>query len=127
MLPKTMSFIYENLRQFTVARDNGKVVGVGALRIFWFDLAEICSLAVDPDYQKKGIGRMLVSELEKEAGALGLGQIFALTYQEKFFKTNGFHRVALGSLPQKIWADCLCCKKYQSCDEIAMVKDLNIK
>ena len=124
MLPKSLTFIYENLRQYHVVREEGKVIGVGALRIFWFDLAEVCSLAVDKDYLNLGLGSKILSQLENEASQLGLSQVFALTYQEEFFTKNGYCRVERGSLPQKIWADCICCKKFQNCDEIAMVKNL---
>ena len=124
MLPKTLTYIYENLRQYVVARENDKVIGVGALRIFWYDLAEICSMAVDKDHYLKGIGRKILKELEEEALELGLRRVFALTYQEEFFIKNGFRRIAVSTLPEKIWADCIYCKKFKNCDEIAMIKDI---
>lgn len=124
MLPKTLTYIYENLRQYTVARLEGQVVGVGALRIFWADLAEICSLAVDENYLQQGIGRRLVLALEQEAVELGLHNIFALTYQTAFFAALDYQPIDRSLLPQKIWQDCLKCLKYENCDEHAFMKKL---
>jgi amino-acid N-acetyltransferase len=36
----------------------------------------------------------------------------------------GFHEVERGALPLKAWKDCLRCPKFQSCDEIAVIKYL---
>ena len=46
MLPKARSAIYENIREYVIAEDDGQVVGVGGLHILWHDLAEVRSLAV---------------------------------------------------------------------------------
>jgi len=124
MLSKNMSYIYEHLRQYLVAEEAGELVGVGALRIFWSDLAEVCSIAVSPQQQKKGIGKAIVTQLEEEARELGLSKVFALTYQEGFFLNCNYQRIDKDLLPQKIWQDCLNCPKYDYCDEIAVIKTL---
>ena len=49
MLPKTNLQLYENLRDYHVAvetADDNKVLGCGALHIYWTNLAEIRALAV---------------------------------------------------------------------------------
>lgn len=122
LLPKSYTFIYEHLRQYMVARDEGKVIAVGGLRLFWLDLGEICSLAVDSSYARKGLGKAVVAALEEEAKSLGLSRVFALTYEVDFFKRCGFTVTALSSLPQKIWKDCVHCDKRYNCDETAVVK-----
>lgn len=124
MLSKNMSYIYEHLRQYLVAEEGGELLGVGALRIFWSDLAEVCSIAVSPRHQKKGIGKAIVTKLEEEARDLGLSKVFALTYQEEFFLNCDYQRIDKDLLPQKIWQDCLNCPKYDYCDEIAVIKTL---
>jgi amino-acid N-acetyltransferase len=124
MLPKTLAYIYEHLRQYTVARIDSETIGVGALRIFWSDLAEVCSLAVDEKYLRKGIGRKIVESLEQEAINLGLRQVFALTYQAGFFVSLDYQLIDRSQLPQKIWQDCLKCPKYENCDEQAVIKIL---
>ena len=124
MIPRSLNEIYETLRDFVVCEDYGNVCGVCALHIMWEDLGEIRSLAVDKKYQKKGIGKTLVKQCLKEAKALGLKRIFALTYQPAFFKKIGFLDIDKSSLPQKIWGDCLRCHKFPECDEQAVIFNL---
>ena len=124
MIPRSLNEIYETLRDFVVCEDYGDICGVCALHIMWEDLAEIRSLAVDKKYQKKGIGKTLVKQCLKEAKALGLRKIFALTYQPAFFKKIGFLDIDKSSLPQKIWGDCLRCHKFPECDEQAVIFNL---
>ncbi|MCD6518401.1 MAG: N-acetyltransferase [Anaerolineae bacterium] len=124
MLPRSHHQIYQYLRDFIVAEEDGEIVGCGALHIVWEDLAEVRSLAVQESHQRRGIGRRLVQALLQEARELGLPRVFALTYQQTFFEELGFHVVPRESLPHKIWGDCLNCPKFPNCDEIAMILDL---
>jgi amino-acid N-acetyltransferase len=121
MIPRSLSELYENVRDFIVCEYNGNICGVCALHIMWEDLAEIRSLAVDSEYQKMGIGKNLVRQCLKEARALGLKQVFALTYYSEFFKKMGFVDIEKSSLPQKIWGDCLRCPRFPECDEHAVI------
>src|SRR4051812_8401187 len=86
LLPRSISELYENLQQFYVADDGGKLVGCCALAVQWDNLAEIKALAVNRDYQGRGLGRKLVEACLKDAGALGITRIFALTMKDGFFK-----------------------------------------
>ncbi|MCL2816779.1 MAG: N-acetyltransferase [Clostridiales bacterium] len=124
LLPKTLSFIYENLRQYIVAKENGRLIGVGGLRLFGPDLAEICSLAVEEGGRRRGVGRAIVAALEEDARFLGIHRVFALTYQTVFFDKVGYHVLDRHLLPQKIWKDCLGCPKNANCDETACIKEL---
>ncbi|HNG45922.1 MAG TPA: GNAT family N-acetyltransferase, partial [Elusimicrobiota bacterium] len=49
LLPRAISELYENLQQFHVADDKGRVVGCCSLAVQWDNLAEVKALAVDPD------------------------------------------------------------------------------
>ncbi len=124
MLPRSLSELYDNIRDFVVALQNRKVVGICSLQICWEDLAEIRSLAVEEKDQKRGIGAKLVKACLKEARMLGVKRVFALTYQPDFFERLGFKRVDKSGLPHKIWTDCLKCVKFPDCDEIAVVIEL---
>ncbi len=124
MLPRSLSELYDNIRDFYVSIRNGKVVGICALHICWDDLAEVRSLAVGPKARNKGIGAKLVKTCLEESKALGAKRIFALTYQPEFFERLDFKRVDKSVLPHKIWTDCLKCVKFPDCDEIAVVKEL---
>jgi amino-acid N-acetyltransferase len=121
LLSRSRLSLYENLQSLTVAEENGRVIGVAGLHILWSDLAEIRSLAISPDYKGKGIGKQLVFHLIQEAESLGIARVFALTYQVAFFEKCGFQLIQKESLPQKVWKDCMNCKKFPTCDEIAMI------
>ena len=124
MLPRSLNEIYENIRDFFVCLEGNTMVGVGALHTLWEDLAEVRSVAVAPDHQGKGIGKKLVSRCLKEAAALGIEKVFALTYHPGFFMELGFQETDKNSLPQKIWGECLKCHKFPECNEIAVIKVL---
>ena len=124
MLARSRNMLYENLREFTIAEDQGRVVAAGSLHITWQDLAEIRAMAVTPDYMKKGIGRRLVSKFIEEARELEIPRIFALTYQDGFFAKCGFSVIDKDSLPQKVWKECVNCPKFPNCEEIAMIIEI---
>ncbi len=125
LLPRSLSEIYDNLRDFHVYEgQDHHIGGVGALHICWEDLAEIRSLAVATQERKKGIGMKLVEACLEEARQLGVKQVFLLTYIPPYFERAGFHVVDKSTLPHKIWADCIKCVKFPDCDETAMILDL---
>ncbi len=125
MLPRTEFELAESIRDFSVVLDEGKLIGCGALHIYTPLSGEIRSLAVHPDSQKGGIGRIVVEALVKEAEEFGLASIFAFTYVPEFFAKLGFPEVDRSRLPLKAWKDCLKCPKFQACDEIAVLKIIN--
>jgi amino-acid N-acetyltransferase len=120
MLPRSINSIYEHIRDFWVYEEEGRVLGTCALTIFWNDLAEVRSLAVDPNHLKKGIGTTLVKYALEEAKDFGISRVFTLTYQVKFFEKLGFRVIDKNTLPHKIWRDCINCVKFPNCDETAM-------
>ncbi len=124
MLPRTEFEMAENIRDFLVAIDDGRLAGCGALHFYTPYSGEVRSLAVDPRLKTKGIGRMIVEALEAEARANELHSMFAFTYVDGFFRKLGFEEIDRGELPLKAWKDCLRCPKFQACDEIAMLKRL---
>jgi len=114
-----------NIRSYVLAYSGKKPVGVGALHIFSPFLGEIRSLAVDNAFHKKGIGKKLVSELLNEAEKLGLKEVLVLTYKKEFFEKLGFVEIEKEAIPdKKIWADCIKCKFFPNCNEIALIKYL---
>ena len=122
MLPRALSEIYENLRDFFVIRDRDKqVIGCVALHINWADLAEIKSLAVSEDKQTKGLGSILIEACLDEAKELGIPTVFCLTYKPAFFERYNFHQVDKIELPRKVWSECYRCPKFPDCDEVALI------
>lgn len=124
MLPRTEFEMSENIRDFTVIHAGERLVACGALHFYSPTSGEVRSLAVSADAKRSGLGRLVVQALEAEARTFGLYSIFAFTYVVGFFEKLGFQEVERGELPLKAWKDCLRCPKFQSCDEIAVVKYL---
>ena len=124
MLSRSLSELYESLRDFSVFEEDGIILGTTALHIVWEDLAEVRSVAVIEDAGRRGIGKQLVQTSIDEARELGLRRIFCLTYKPDFFAKLGFRLVDKSELPHKVWGDCVKCVKFPDCDENAMILDL---
>jgi len=124
MLSRSLSELYESLRDYNVAAENGRLMGTAALHIVWDNLAEVRSVAVSEEAGQKGIGSRLVEACIAEAREIGLGRIFCLTYKPDFFARFGFRLVDKSELPHKVWGDCIKCVKFPDCDENAMILDL---
>ena len=121
MLARSLSEIYENIRDFFVIRQGERVIACAALHVSWSDLAEIRSIAVADDSQQQGIGDKLVQACLKEASELGIPTVFCFTYQPAFFKRHRFVDIDKMELPRKVWTDCLRCPKFPNCDEVALI------
>lgn len=124
MIPRSLNDLYENVRDFFVSEEKGYVAGICALHVLWEDLAEIKSLAVQEDHQKQGIGKVLVRKAIREAKALGIKRVFALTYVPEYFKRLGFNEIEKAELPHKIWGECIRCPEFPECNEIAVILTL---
>jgi len=124
MLPRPLSEIYENIRDYFVVRQGERVIACGALHVSWSDLAEIKSVAVAEESQQQRIGAQLVEACLDEARELGIPTVFCLTYQPAFFEKFGFSQVDKMELPRKVWSECYSCPKFPDCDEVALVCNL---
>ncbi|MFC1541779.1 N-acetyltransferase [Candidatus Latescibacterota bacterium] len=124
MLPRPISQIYDNVRDYHVVEYNSKIIGCGALHVTWSDLAEIRALSIQDEFMGKGYGRRIVEKLLEEAKTLEVKNVFVLTYQDKFFRNFGFSEIDKAELPHKIWSECVNCIHFPNCDEIAMIKNI---
>jgi N-acetylglutamate synthase-like GNAT family acetyltransferase len=92
---------YEPISQHLMAKDDasGEIVGV----VKWLErepgVAWLTHLAVDIDYQKQGIGRLLEQAVEEAARAQGYRRLGALTRLDAndFFIKQGFRILDLPS------------------------------
>jgi amino-acid N-acetyltransferase len=117
--------ISTNIRSYTLAKDGNELVGFVALHIHAPDLAEVRSLIVSQNHRGRGIGQELVKKTVQEAKELGVEKVFTLTYEQRFFEKLSFKEIPKESLPEhKIWADCVKCKHFPICDEIALIINL---
>jgi amino-acid N-acetyltransferase len=124
LLPRTMSELYRHLRDFFVIEIDGRVAAIGALEIFTEDLGEVRSLVVAEEYERRGLGRLMVQRIVAEARRIGLRRLMALTYVPTFFHKLGFKTVPMETLPEKVWGVCIKCYKYNNCDETAVLLEL---
>ncbi|WP_422660303.1 N-acetyltransferase [Paenibacillus sp. EC2-1] len=125
MLPRSRNVLEQQIEEFVVAEWDGAVIGCGSLCQLGSDLVEIRSLGISEGYKGKGIGSMLVDSLMAEAKRREIPKVMALTYEVSFFIKNGFTVVEKEIFPEKVWTDCIHCKKQHACDEIAVLKMLN--
>ncbi|WP_206184633.1 amino-acid N-acetyltransferase [Thermoactinospora rubra] len=107
LLEKAMVTLYEDVQEFWVAERDGKVVGCGALHVLWEDLAEIRTVAVDPEYRGLGIGHKIVSALIDTAVELGLRRVFCLTFEVDFFARHGFRPIQGTPVSPEVYAELL--------------------
>lgn len=94
LLGKELVMLFEAVQEFVVAvTDEGEVVGCGALHVFWEDLGEIRTLAVEQSRHHQGIGGAILRTLEQRARDLGLQRLFCLTFEVEFFQAHGYQVV----------------------------------
>lgn len=125
ILPRSNDEIATNIRSYFIAMDGDKLVGFVALHIHSPKLAELRSMIIDQNYRGRNIGTALVEKASEEGRYLGLKEILALTYQQRFFERLGFVEIPKESIPEhKIWADCIKCKHFPVCNEVSLIKTL---
>lgn len=94
LLGKELVELYESIQEFVVAELDGKVVGFGALHVFWQDLAEVRTLAVAESARSRGVGAAILRELLERAKVLGIHRVFCLTFETRFFASHGFIEIS---------------------------------
>ncbi len=125
LLPRTLTDLYENVWEVTVAERDGQLLGCGALKFYNQEIAEIRSLCVDTALKANGIGRTITESLVEEARRFGLKLVFALTVTPGFFEKLGFRETPRERFPTKVWRDCLGCPLYTDCNEVAVSLEMS--
>jgi amino-acid N-acetyltransferase len=126
LLPRSAENIRASLPNWLVAEVGGLIVGIGSLLAMSPTLVEVRSLAVLPNYQRYGVGALLVRELVEHARARGIPTVFALTRAVSFFERLGFVVTDRDRFPEKVWKDCVICPLQHACDEMAVVYELDV-
>jgi len=122
LLPRTLAELSENVRDFTVVEDGGKIIACGALHFYGRHLTEIRSIAVSVKHKGKGAGRVLIEALLEEAEHHKITCVCLFTRIPEFFAKFGFDYASREVLPDKIYKDCLRCPRLHACDEVAMYR-----
>jgi amino-acid N-acetyltransferase len=106
LLGKDNVTLYGSIQQFRIALDpEGTPIGCGALNVFWDDLAEVRTLALDADWIRHGVGHRLLDALEDDARALGVGQIFCLTFEVDFFTKHDYLEIGESVVSPEVYAE----------------------
>ncbi len=126
MLPRPLSEIYENIRDYFVIRKGEQVIACAALHVMWSDLAEIKSVAVAEDSHRQGIGARLMEACLKEVKGLGIPTVFCLTYKPAFFEKFNFSQIDKMELPRKVWTECYRCPKFPDCGEVGLIYQVEV-
>ena len=127
LLARSNDEIAKNIRSYIIVKnsENDELIGNVALQIHTAELGEIRSLFIKDSYRGKKIGKKLVEQINEEAKNLGLKQLLSLTYKKVFFEKLNFYEIPKTEISEhKIWEDCMKCKFYPNCDEVAMLKDI---
>ncbi len=125
ILPRAAEDIAERIREFAVVRIESRVVATSSLRLYYPHLAEIRTIVVKEEYQKRGFASALIEYELNEARSLGVKEVFALTFKSAFFLKLGFKLIDKSELPQKkIWEDCIKCPLFPECREEAVIMKL---
>ena len=96
-----------NKGEFLIGEWDGKFVAMGAFRRTSPERAEIKRMRALPDYQRKGFGQLILTELEARAHAMGYKTLHLDTSvmqvaAQKLYEKNGFREVGRDVYNKKI-------------------------
>ncbi|MEO5818618.1 MAG: arsenic resistance N-acetyltransferase ArsN2 [Gemmatimonadaceae bacterium] len=97
--------VHEALPCFVVAEEAGNIVGVAGIEACGVagEHALLRSVAVAPSWQKRGLGRALVTRTIAEAEARGAKALYLLTTTaEHYFPSFGFHITSRTDVPDDV-------------------------
>jgi amino-acid N-acetyltransferase len=106
LLGKDNVTLYGSIQQFRIAEGpDGVPIGCGALAVFWDDIAEVRTLALDPAWIHKRVGHRLLEALERDARLLGIARIFCLTFEVDFFTKHGYLEIGEEIVEPEVYAE----------------------
>ena len=122
LLPRSAAEIALAVDDYVVAADaRGRMVACGALRAYSPSLAELVSLAVAREAHGRGLGRLVVAEVERLAVRRGYESLFAHTVAPAFFEAVGYDRVDRAQYPEKAGRDhTLCFRRDLTADAVPL-------
>ena len=124
LLPRDEPDIRKHLGVFLVLAESEEVIGCVSLEGYHPRLAEIRSLAVNPDSRGRGLGARLIKAALDLAERRNISRVFALTSKPAFFLRHGFTLSSRFALHEKIDRDCIHCPKARTCRLAAVTMDL---
>jgi amino-acid N-acetyltransferase len=114
----------EQLKHFILAKKDRNIVGVIGLEID-NKIGLLRSLAVDPSFRLKGIGKLLSERIIAYSYQLALNEIFLFTKDaDKYFEILGFKKIKREDLSSQICESTLF-KEYCPDTALCMSKKIN--
>lgn len=133
LVPRSLGSVVENIDRFVVAEFDGTLAGCAAYQIHpeignaEAATVEIVSLAVKKILRRRGIGKLLVEAVIKNARRFRPREVIALTFAPEFFSSLGFAETPKCEIMHKLYTGCINCTKHAdpfTCPEIAMKRSL---
>jgi amino-acid N-acetyltransferase len=124
LLPRSLEDVTANAPRFTVAVENGAVIGCAELAPLSASVAEVRSLVVDERARGRQIGPSLVAQLAAAGVAAGFATLCAFTHEPSHFVRLGFTIVPHVWVPEKIAHDCTACPLFRRCGQYAVTLGL---
>jgi amino-acid N-acetyltransferase len=125
MLPRTPDEVALAIDDYVVIADaHGRLLACGALREYSPSVAEISSIAVVPDAQGRGLGAVVVREVEVLARQRGFQDAFLITVGPRFFARLGYTVVDRALYPEKICPHDVSLAHCDECAKVCMWRDL---
>lgn len=121
LLPRSRRHIVENLRDYVVAEDNGRLVGLASLSLVECHLAELGAVVCE----KPELLSRLVSVALDEAQSVGIQRVFVLAAEPDPYLELGFSRVEIQALPEKRDRQCLRCSRLPRCRQVPLVYEIS--
>lgn len=127
LLPRTAEEVSAHIGRFLVLIEPAsagaveRLLGCVALEPYGPDLAEIRSLAVDPQIRGRGLGARLLRFVLAVARRRKIARVFAVTHAPQFFNRQGFQTLSRRALPEKLERDCRTCPKSPTCELFAVI------
>jgi N-acetylglutamate synthase-like GNAT family acetyltransferase len=92
------------LGSFVVAEADGRIVGVAGLEVCCQN-ALLRSVAVNPEWRSRGLGRALVTRVIADAESRGIRALYLLTTSaEQYFPSFGFQPIGRDAVPDDVRA-----------------------
>ena len=135
LVPRSLGNIVESIDRFCIAESEGEMVGCAAYQVHpeigeaESATVEIVSVAVKRAFRRRGVGRLLVTEVLRRIGSFGPREAIVLTFAPEFFSSLGFVEIPKTKVMHKLYTGCINCTKHANpftCPEMAMVFELNV-
>ena len=94
--------VADALDTFVLAEAGGRLVGIAGLEVCC-ENALLRSVAVDPEWRSRGLGRALVARVISDAEARGIRALYLLTTTaEAYFPSFGFRKITREEVPADV-------------------------